>query len=118
MKIADEPEAWTHENFPFAALHNLTIKGVPALALRISYVGEQGWELHFKYEEGLALWDALHACRSGARTAERIAREAKPYGVMVAANCFRRCPSARASASNWLQSSGGWPLSSILRNTR
>ena len=31
------------------------------LAFRISYVGEQGWELHFKYEDGLALWDALHA---------------------------------------------------------
>jgi sarcosine dehydrogenase len=24
-------------------------------------VGEQGWELHFKYEDGLALWDALYA---------------------------------------------------------
>ena len=24
-------------------------------------MGEQGWELHFKYEDGLALWDALHA---------------------------------------------------------
>jgi glycine cleavage system aminomethyltransferase T len=31
------------------------------LAFHISYVGEQGWELHFKYEDGLALWDALHA---------------------------------------------------------
>jgi glycine cleavage system aminomethyltransferase T len=61
QKIADEPEAWTNENFPFAALRNLTIKGVPVLAFRISYVGEQGWELHFKYEDGLALWDALHA---------------------------------------------------------
>jgi glycine cleavage system aminomethyltransferase T len=61
QKIADEPEAWTHENFPFAALRNLKIAGVPVLAFRISYVGEQGWELHFKYEDGLALWDALHA---------------------------------------------------------
>ena len=61
QKIADEPESWSHENFPFAALRNLTIKGVPVLAFRISYVGEQGWELHFKYEDGLALWDALYA---------------------------------------------------------
>ena len=61
QKIADEPEAWTHEDFPFAALRELKIKGVPVLAFRISYVGEQGWELHFKYEDGLALWDALHA---------------------------------------------------------
>ena len=51
----------THENFLFAALRELKIKGVPALAFRMSYVGEQGWELHFKVEDGLALWDALHA---------------------------------------------------------
>jgi hypothetical protein len=52
QKIADEPQTWTNQNFPFAALRNLTIKGVPVLAFRISYVGEQGWELHFKYEDG------------------------------------------------------------------
>ena len=42
-------------------MRELKIKGVPALAFRMSYVGEQGWELHFKVEDGLALWDALHA---------------------------------------------------------
>jgi glycine cleavage system aminomethyltransferase T len=61
QKIADEPAAWTNEAFPFAALRDLKIAGVPVLAFRISYVGEQGWELHFKYEDGLALWDALYA---------------------------------------------------------
>ncbi len=25
-------------------------------ASRNSYVGEQGWDLHFKYEHGQALW--------------------------------------------------------------
>ena len=33
--------------------------------------------------------------------------EAKPHGVMPAANRWRRCPSERTSASNWFQSSGG-----------
>jgi glycine cleavage system aminomethyltransferase T/glycine/D-amino acid oxidase-like deaminating enzyme len=61
QKVADEPEAWSNEAFPFAALRELKIKGVPVLAFHISYVGEQGWELHFKYEDGLALWDALYA---------------------------------------------------------
>lgn len=28
-------------------------------AFRISYVGEQGWELHMAYDEALAVWDAL-----------------------------------------------------------
>jgi glycine cleavage system aminomethyltransferase T len=31
------------------------------MALRLSYVGEQGWELHMAYEDGLAVWDALRA---------------------------------------------------------
>ncbi len=30
------------------------------MVLHSSHRGEQGWELHFKYEDGLALWDALH----------------------------------------------------------
>jgi len=54
QKIADAPEAWTHANFPFAALLELKIAGVPVLAFRISYVGDQGWELHFKCECDLA----------------------------------------------------------------
>ena len=36
-----------------------TIGGVPALALRVSYVGEHGWELYAPTEYGLRLWDAL-----------------------------------------------------------
>jgi glycine cleavage system aminomethyltransferase T len=30
-------------------------------AFRLSYVGEQGWELHMRYEDGLAVWDALRS---------------------------------------------------------
>jgi glycine cleavage system aminomethyltransferase T len=33
QKIADEPDAWTHENFPFTAFRKLKIAGVPVLAL-------------------------------------------------------------------------------------
>jgi glycine cleavage system aminomethyltransferase T len=32
---------------------------VPCLALRVTYVGELGWELYCRAEFGLALWDAL-----------------------------------------------------------
>jgi glycine cleavage system aminomethyltransferase T len=32
---------------------------LPVLAVRISYVGELGWELHCPMEHGLALWDAV-----------------------------------------------------------
>ena len=57
--VADDPDALTHENFPFTAIKQITVGGTPVTAFRISYVGEQGWELHVKYEDGLALWDAL-----------------------------------------------------------
>ena len=49
------------ENFPFAAIKPVRIAGKDVTAFRISYVGEQGWELHMAYEDGLAVWDALRA---------------------------------------------------------
>jgi len=58
--VADDPDALTQENFPFAAVRDITVQGTPVTAFRISYVGEQGWELHFAYDDGLALWDTLH----------------------------------------------------------
>ena len=33
QKVANEPEAWTHEIFPFVALREPTIKGVPELGV-------------------------------------------------------------------------------------
>lgn len=60
-KIVDNPDALSHESFPFAAVRTLTIDGASVAAFRISYVGEQGWELHFDYADGLRVWDALAA---------------------------------------------------------
>jgi glycine cleavage system aminomethyltransferase T len=37
----------------------LAVGGVPCLALRVTYVGELGWELYCRTEFGLALWDIL-----------------------------------------------------------
>ena len=58
--VADSPEELTLENFPFVTVKDITVQGTPVQAFRISYVGEQGWELHCRYEHGLALWDALY----------------------------------------------------------
>ncbi|MGH2531756.1 MAG: GcvT family protein [Thermomicrobiales bacterium] len=43
---------------PYTA-RRLFVAGIPCLALRLSYVGEDGWELHVPTEYGGALWDAL-----------------------------------------------------------
>ncbi len=67
------------ENFPFAAIKPIRIGGKDVTAFRISYVGEQGWELHMRYEDGLAVWDAL---RSTGVTAvrRRDLRQLAPHG--------------------------------------
>src|SRR5437588_1146934 len=45
--------------FPYLAARPLTIGSVPAYAIRISYVGELGWELYTPTEYGLRLWDTM-----------------------------------------------------------
>ncbi len=49
----------SHDGFAFATAKDIVIKGVPAWALRISYVGELGWEIYTPMEHGLKLWDTL-----------------------------------------------------------
>ncbi len=49
----------SHEAFGFFKARRVTIAGVPVTALRVSYVGELGWELYTDADVGLRLWDAL-----------------------------------------------------------
>lgn len=60
-KVVAEPDQLDPEAFPFAAIRQISVAGRAVTAFRISYVGEQGWELHMPYEDGLAVWDALRA---------------------------------------------------------
>ncbi|MDE2869927.1 MAG: FAD-dependent oxidoreductase [Chloroflexota bacterium] len=45
--------------FPYMTARRLAVADVPALALRISYVGELGWEIYASTEQGQRLWDML-----------------------------------------------------------
>ena len=45
--------------FPYFASKAIAIGTVPARALRVSYVGELGWEIYVPTEYGLNVWDAL-----------------------------------------------------------
>ena len=49
----------TDDGFPYMTAKPITIAEVPSLALRISYVGELGWEIYASAEQGLRLWDVL-----------------------------------------------------------
>ncbi len=45
--------------FPFLTARELSIGHVPVLALRVTYVGELGWELYAGADYGRALWATL-----------------------------------------------------------
>jgi 4-methylaminobutanoate oxidase (formaldehyde-forming) len=45
--------------FPYMTAQELAVGSVPCLALRVTYVGELGWELYCPSEFGLRLWDTI-----------------------------------------------------------
>ncbi|MGO1182737.1 MAG: GcvT family protein [Micrococcaceae bacterium] len=51
----------SHEGLKYFRSAKIRVAGVPVLALRVSYVGELGWELYTNAAHGLRLWDALAA---------------------------------------------------------
>lgn len=71
----------SHEGFPFATAKEITIGQVNAWALRISYVGELGWEIYAPMEQGRHLWDILW--EAGQRLG------VVPVGIGVYANTAR-----------------------------
>ena len=47
------------EGFPYMAVRNGAIAGIPSRILRVGFVGELGYEIHAPAALGEALWDAL-----------------------------------------------------------
>ncbi|WP_420640059.1 GcvT family protein [Candidatus Poriferisocius sp.] len=48
-----------NDGFPFGTAQDLSVAGVDVLALRMTYVGELGWELYVPADHAGALYDAL-----------------------------------------------------------
>lgn len=61
----------SNEAFRFFRARRIYVGEVPVLALRLSYVGELGWELYTSADMGLRLWDLLW-------------RAGQPLGVIAA----------------------------------
>jgi 4-methylaminobutanoate oxidase (formaldehyde-forming) len=49
----------TNESFPFMTAREIRLAGAPVLAIRVTYVGELGWELHIPVEFAVAVHDRL-----------------------------------------------------------
>jgi sarcosine oxidase, subunit alpha len=59
--------------FPYMSCREAEVAGVPSLLLRIGFVGETGWEIHFPAEYGESLWRKLIEAGSGSGI--------RPFGV-------------------------------------
>ena len=90
QNLVADPDGLTHENFPFASFRQIVIAGTDVTAFRISYVGEQGWELHMRYDDGLTVWDAIRA------------EGVMPFGVETYANSRRMEKSLRLQNADLL----------------
>ncbi len=55
----------TTKRFPWLTGQEIEVAGVPCLALRVSYVGELGWELHHPLEEMPRLYAAIQNAGEG-----------------------------------------------------
>ena len=49
----------SNSRFPFGTIRSIGISGCPVRALRVSYVGELGWELHVPVEYAHGVYEAL-----------------------------------------------------------
>lgn len=49
----------SNDAFPFLTAREITVGSVPVTALRVTYVGELGWELYAPAEYGRALWTTV-----------------------------------------------------------
>ncbi len=77
----------SNEAFPYMTSQQLAVGPVPCLALRVTYVGELGWELYCPSEFGLRLWDTVweaghsHSLTAGGYKAVDSMRLEKGYRV-------------------------------------
>ncbi|MCC5697359.1 hypothetical protein LH612_29840, partial [Klebsiella pneumoniae] len=83
QELADQDVS--NESFRFFRAKQLHVGEVPVTALRLSYVGELGWELYTSADFGLRLWDLLsdagkeHGIFPGGRAAFNGLRLEKGY---------------------------------------
>ena len=74
------PQDLSNDGFPYMSLRETTLGHVPVRMLRVTFVGELGWEVYCPAEYGLGLWSTLWEA-------------GQPHGLM--AGGYRAIDSAR-----------------------
>ncbi len=76
------------EAFPYMRAAQAVVAGVPSILLRIGFVGETGWEVHFPAEYAEHVWDSIcdaggeHGIRPFGLEAQRILRLEKGHIIV------------------------------------
>ena len=76
------------EGFPYMGVREGHVAGIPAIFLRVGFVGELGYELHVPASQGETLWDALldagkaHGIRPFGVEAQRLLRLEKGHIII------------------------------------
>jgi glycine cleavage system aminomethyltransferase T len=84
------PDPLDDDAFPYMTMREITVGHVPVRALRVTFVGELGWELYCPTEYGAGLWRALweagraHGVVAGGYKAIDALRLEKGYRVWAA----------------------------------
>jgi sarcosine oxidase subunit alpha len=68
-RLVEDAEDVAEDAFRYLDAKELEVAGVPCLALRIGFVGELGYELHFSSPAGEFVWDRV------------VAEGARPFGL-------------------------------------
>ncbi len=68
-------DAVDRESFPYIRHRQITVAGVPCLAMRLGFVGELAYELHFPASQAERLWDAIIEAGK--------AFDIRPFGLMA-----------------------------------
>jgi sarcosine dehydrogenase len=55
------PDDLSNAGFPFGQARRISVASCPVLALRVTYVGELGWELHMPTDVAVTVYEALMA---------------------------------------------------------
>ncbi len=55
------PDDLSNAGFPFGSARRISVAGCSVLALRVTYVGELGWELHMPTDVAVTVYEALMA---------------------------------------------------------
>ncbi|MBT3556362.1 MAG: FAD-dependent oxidoreductase [Rhodospirillales bacterium] len=80
----------SNDEFPWLTAQEIVVAGCRVRALRVSYVGELGWELHHRIDDQAALYDALldagsacgiRACGAYAMNALRLEKGYRAWGL-------------------------------------